>query len=178
MKSSTHGFTLIELVVTMAIVAILAALAGPSFSSLIQRNRVSSGANQLLGAMMLTRSEAIRANDQVVMCKTDRTDEANMACVGGASWNDGVLVFVDSVRDGTYSKGEEILRVLVPLNRSVEITSDALIKAAIGYNPSGLLAVPAALTAGGSEEAFTITAGENTATVSISPTGRARVEAE
>jgi type IV fimbrial biogenesis protein FimT len=59
------GFTLVELLVTMAVMAILMSLAAPSFSNLIASNRISSETNALIGALSLARSEAIRRSQGV-----------------------------------------------------------------------------------------------------------------
>lgn len=69
-----RGFTAVELVVTVAIVAILAALAVPSFNSMILGSRLTAGANDLVAALQLARMEAIRLNARVDVCpSTDGT---------------------------------------------------------------------------------------------------------
>ena len=59
-KKTLQGFTLVELIVTLAVAAILMGTAVPSFTSLVNSNRLATQANDLLGAMMIARSEAIR----------------------------------------------------------------------------------------------------------------------
>ena len=81
------GFTLMELLVTISIVGILAALAIPSFQSTIQNNRLTTSANSLVTALNLARSEAVKRGQMVVVRRT------------GANWENGWQVFVDIDRD-------------------------------------------------------------------------------
>lgn len=72
------GFTLLELVITVAVLAIALGIAIPSFQGITNRNRLTSAANEVVAAMQLTRMEAIRRNQRVVMCPTaDGTTCAN-----------------------------------------------------------------------------------------------------
>ena len=67
---SIRGFTLVELMVTLAVAAILLAIAVPSFRGMLERNRVSAQSNDMLGALQATRSEAIRKNATHRFCNT------------------------------------------------------------------------------------------------------------
>ncbi len=82
-QTKDQGFTLLELMVTVAIAAILVTVAMPSFTGTIISNRLTTINNELVGALNLARSEAIKRNQQVVVEKT------------GANWQDGWRVFVD-----------------------------------------------------------------------------------
>jgi len=61
----SRGFTLVELMVTLAVAAIILGFAVPSFQALVENNRVTSEANRLLGAMQFARSEAVRLGETV-----------------------------------------------------------------------------------------------------------------
>jgi type IV fimbrial biogenesis protein FimT len=89
-----HGFTLIEAMVVVAIVAILTTLAAPSFKSLIQSNAVSGNVNGFLSDMRFARSEAIRRGGTVVMCRSD-APETTLSCDGSATtgWQTGWIIF-------------------------------------------------------------------------------------
>lgn len=92
-----HGFTLIEAIVTIAVAGILLSIAIPSFSKMIERNRISSATNEFMAAMMLTRSEAVTRTIPISICTSD----------DGASCSDtlnnyakGWVIFSDCNLDG------------------------------------------------------------------------------
>lgn len=89
--NKNRGFTLIEVVITMAIVGIFASLAIPAFSNLIQSNRVTSGTNLLISSLHLARSEALKRANNVVLCvSTNQT-----SCTGGGDYAQGWIIFTD-----------------------------------------------------------------------------------
>lgn len=81
------GFTLIEMMVTIAVLAILLALAVPSFNDAVLSGKLSTIANNLVASTHLARSEAIKRNNQVTLCVS--TDGST--CTGG-TWNQGWIV--------------------------------------------------------------------------------------
>ena len=102
MKDS-KGFTLIELMLTLAVVAILLAMAVPSYRSFVQGNRVASQANALLRALAYTRSEAVKRAAVISICRS-----SNQSSCGG-NWADGWIVFNDVGRDGALDTGTDTL---------------------------------------------------------------------
>lgn len=103
-RTQTSGFTLIELMVTIAIVAILAALAFPSFESSIRSNRVATMTNEMLASLALARTEAIRSTHVSGVCAS----ADGKTC--GADWNQGWIVWTDSNVSGGFNAGDEIVR--------------------------------------------------------------------
>ena len=110
------GFTLVELMVAVAVLAILTALGAPSFVQLVQSSLMASNVNTFLADMRYTRSESIRRGGGVVMCRSDDPEEANPTCgtgsgPGGNGWVSGWIIFHDLNNNGTKTAAEPLLRV-------------------------------------------------------------------
>jgi type IV fimbrial biogenesis protein FimT len=134
-KGGVRGLTLIELMITIALLVIVIAIGVPSFQSVIASTRLSSAANEVTGAVHLARSEAIRRNRSVVLCRSVTL----AACASADVW-DGWIVFTDTNGDGTVSAGEEIIKtgtITAPLvlRASAGISSRAN---AITFLPNGM----------------------------------------
>lgn len=110
------GFTLVELLVTIAILAILTALAVPSFKQTIQSTTISNNVNTFMGDLRFARSEAIRRGGNVVMCRSNAPEAANPVCntgsgTGTIGWASGWIIFHDLNNNFNRDAGETILRV-------------------------------------------------------------------
>jgi type IV fimbrial biogenesis protein FimT len=157
-----HGFTLIELMVVIAIVAILTTMAAPSFKQLIQSNTISSNVNSFLADMRYARSEAIRRGGGVIMCRSNSPESSSPACNGtsGASsgWVTGWVIFHDANGNGTIDAGE-ILRVQGPITAMDKILDSASSpKYKFPFTATGRLPLSnaASLQFGGSKYANTV----------------------
>lgn len=105
-RSGNAGFTLIELMMTVAVAGILLALAGPSFREALLRQQVSNAAGELVAAVQLARSEAIRNNRRVTLC---RSADASACDASTSTWA-GWIIFVDTDADGVRDATEPVLR--------------------------------------------------------------------
>lgn len=90
MKRHSRGFTLIELMVTLIIVAIITLIGTPSFNDAIRRSRLTTSINELVTSLNIARSEAIKRNRSVTVRKND-----------DLPWEGGWNIFVDMNGDGT-----------------------------------------------------------------------------
>ena len=115
-----HGFTLLEVIVVVAIVSVLITLAAPSLKFLIQSNAMSSTVNTFLSDMRYARNESIKRSGNVVLCRSDAPESVNPSCDGGGGpggngWVSGWIVFHDLDSNGARAATEPILRAQSPI---------------------------------------------------------------
>lgn len=109
------GFTIIELIVTVAIAAILAAIALPSFRDTIMRNRIVTSAASFQADIAYARSEAVRRGVTVALCPANvLTGTPPFSCLSGSDWSNGWLVYVDANASNTLDTGDATLRERLP----------------------------------------------------------------
>jgi type IV fimbrial biogenesis protein FimT len=84
-----RGFSLIELMVVLIVVAVLVAVAAPSYSVVVLRTKLKSYANSMVASVYLARSEAIKRNAPVRLCISNADGDD---CQGGGSWEEGWIV--------------------------------------------------------------------------------------
>jgi type IV fimbrial biogenesis protein FimT len=101
------GFTLLELMITLAAGTITLGIGVPIMGGLIDSNRVAGQINALRGALALTRSEAIKRNQHVVLCKS--SDGQN--CTKQGTWDQGWIVFEDSNQNSNRDLNENLMLV-------------------------------------------------------------------
>lgn len=127
-----RGFTLIELMVALAVLAILVSIALPSFEETIKNNRINTEQRKLLSAINVARSEASSRN-QVITIGSD----------GGSRWDDGFKIYTDNEAAGnsSYSAGADTLikDVAGNNNKDLKILSNAAGASFISFKGNGLL---------------------------------------
>lgn len=112
------GFTLIELIITLTIAAILLTVAVPGMSRFINNNRLATVANDFIGDLSLARSEALKRGSQAGVCKGSAS-----GCAGaGTPWANGWIVFADVDENETWSANDVLLRVREALPPNTAIT--------------------------------------------------------
>ena len=119
MNGRQRGFTLVELLVTLAVTVVLMALAAPTFRTLLLKRTVQAAADALVSDLRLARSEAIKRSATVSVCSS--ADGA--ACSNGAAWRSGWIVFVDTDGDGNLDADDTVLRVQDAWNAVASIAS-------------------------------------------------------
>ena len=104
------GFSAIELMVVVSIVAVLASLAAPSFTPLIESWRVRQATEQLTSSLYLARSEAIKRGGQVVIQKIPNNTNGCNSATGNRDWDCGWFVCHDTNNNGTCNASELVLQ--------------------------------------------------------------------
>ena len=102
MKIRSQGMTLIELMVAITIVAVLAMIAIPSFRRFTAENRTVAATNDLVTALNVARSEALRRSGNTVVC----TSANQASCSGSTDWANGWIVFADVNRNNAVDANE------------------------------------------------------------------------
>ena len=166
------GFTLIELMIAIGIVAVLAAIAVPSFQSVSLSMRLSSYANEFVAATMLARGTAITQNATVTLCKS--SDGAT--CGGSGGWETGYLLTCQSSNGSVCTNATGLGLTTIVLHRQAALTTGWKLTPSgtlnmIYFSPTGTGATTGSLTLCRA----TPTVGANERVISISPTGRTTV---
>ena len=189
-----HGFTLIELIAVAMIAVILAAVAVPNFTSFVQDTRISSMTNEMITDLYYARSEAIKRNRRVTMCRSASPDNANATCDATSAnnwnngdWSNGWIIFVDSQDAAGTSGADGIRQAAEILLKATSVTgsgmtfdprpADTALDNYISYTPRGL-----ARTVGGDSQNGIMRVcderGTNSArAITVTVTGRAEASA-
>jgi type IV fimbrial biogenesis protein FimT len=130
-RSRARGFSLIELIVVMAIAAVLLGIGVPNLSQYIVSSRLSGASNEFFTALNVARSEAVRRGVQVTLMTN--------AAANSRDWTSGWTMFVDSNRDGTLNAGEEVLRVGTALEAPMTMYGSTNFGTSVGFDSSGRL---------------------------------------
>jgi len=163
------GFTLMELLIAVALISIVTALAIPSMRSFSQNDRLTTNINTMIGHLAYARSEAVKRSVQVSICASVVATN----CTGG-NWEDGWIVYVDSDSNGSFSEdianGEVILRANQAMDGGNKFSPTANYASQVTYDNRGFV------TATGG---FLLCDNRNGAfgkTITISNTGRVRFQ--
>ena len=133
--SHCAGFTLVELLSTIAIVSLVFGLGIPSLKATLTTNRLTTSINALAGSLAYTRSEAVKRNRDVVICKSLAIDTR---CTRQGDWRHGWLVYVDINRNRSLDDDEPILGTH-SLAQNIEVDYRAFgSRHYLVYRPSGM----------------------------------------
>lgn len=126
--SKAGGFTLIELMIVLAIAGLALALALPGFQGMIDRRQLNAAAVDMLHAIHLTRSEALRRNRTVQLAPLDDAD-----------WAGGWRIYASAGGNGPYRAGDRLIlqRAALPAGIQVESHTASPSDIQIAYNGEG-----------------------------------------
>ncbi len=137
------GFTLVELLVALAVAAILLAVGVPSFRSTIASNRLTSTTNDLVGTLAQARSEAIKRGTRVTVCMSADGEK----CAQTGTWAQGWISFVDVTRSSGAAASvdnpdpsnpvEPVLTVTQRAPSSTVVVADADVSQYVSFSSDG-----------------------------------------
>jgi type IV fimbrial biogenesis protein FimT len=162
------GFTLMELIVTVAVISIIMAFAIPSMTTFNQNDRMITNINTLTGHLAYARSEAVKRSQPVSLCIS-----SNSTSCTGSSWAEGWILYIDADGNGSFSEdipsGEVILRVKQQLDGGNTLTPTTF-TGQVTYDYRGFT------TSTGSFLLCDGRIGPHGKTITITTTGRVRLE--
>lgn len=131
------GFTIVELLIALAIVGILLAVAAPAMRDAIMNNRISGQASDFIADVALARSETAKLGVRVTLCISSN----GTACAGaGTDWGLGRIVFADTNGDAVVDAGDTIIKVRESTAGDNTLTATGFGNTySIQFRPTGLL---------------------------------------
>lgn len=128
------GFTLVELLIAVAIMGLLVLAAGPSYRSFIAAQQLANHAHFLAGTMNQARSEAIKSGNRVNLCKTrDRRQCADDA----SGWELGWILFIDEDQDGQVGPDETVIHAEGPPGNGITVRGNRPVADYVSYTSLG-----------------------------------------
>jgi len=112
-----RGFTLIELMMVVAITGILVGAGAPTFSDMITSNTIDSNRDALFTDLRYARAEAVKRGETVSVCKSSDL----VSCSDSAAWANGWITFEDANGDGDFDREDTLLRVHEALSDGINL---------------------------------------------------------
>lgn len=117
MAYSQRGFTLLDAMLALAVLAITSSLGVPALQHFLIESRLTSSSNELIAHLRLARSEAIKQNRRIVICPRQAVSNH----CAQKTWQQGWMLFVDSNDNHELDTGESIVRIFGPLTQQVSL---------------------------------------------------------
>ncbi|WP_456418112.1 GspH/FimT family pseudopilin [Thiolapillus sp.] len=128
------GFTLVELVIAIAIIGILTSLAAPAFNSIRAKNAMAGNINLFLSQLHLARSSAVTREQRITLCPANNPNECNN---DHKAWQNGYLIFQDDNNNRQRDTSEEIISYQEKADTAVRISSSSRHRNRITFLPLG-----------------------------------------
>jgi type IV fimbrial biogenesis protein FimT len=127
------GFSLIELMLVLILLVLIPALVAPAISGIVNSSRINSGAEAIYNSLLLARSEAVKRNGKVVVCKS----ATGLSCASTGDWNQGWIVFHDENNNSQADAGEAIVYREAALSERIRLSGNGPVSSYVSYGPHG-----------------------------------------
>ena len=133
MPAASRAFTLVEMLVAIAIVALLLAAGAPAFYGWLGAYELSNHAKHLAETMMRARTDAVRTGQRVSVCKSPDQRQ----CADSGTWEGGFVVFADDNHNGRIDAGERVLEIDGRAPRGITIAANRPVDDYVSYTSLG-----------------------------------------
>ena len=135
-SNAVKGFTLIEMMMVLAIAAVMITVAVPSFRTFTQNAKLTKQVNLLAASISTARGEAAKRGQRVVVCQTADVTDLDNVCEGTAgTWSSGWIIFSDADNDESIDVGTDVVVGSYQTEPGVTLLTDA--GASLVFNSDG-----------------------------------------
>lgn len=172
---NNRGFTLIELMLTIAIAGVLLAVGIPSFQGFIANSNMAATNNSLVYSIQLARSTSMERLSSAGVCVSNDPEAEDASCDAGAGYASGWIVYADDNSNGARDAGEDVLERVAAPGNAFTFTPDATFENQIYFNDSGASINVANVPISGKIE-LSYGDGEEKRRITVSANGRVSTE--
>jgi len=143
-----QGMSLIEVMLSITVLAVLVGMATPAATTIVQNSRIRGQAGDLLANLSIARVEAIKRGVYVTLCPSSNWNVTPTSCTTGTlgtSWNMGYIVFADVNKNGAFDTATDTLIAVSEPFASNTLISNGLTNTPVNelqFRPSGATNVP------------------------------------
>ena len=165
------GYTLVELLVVMALGTILLSIAVPSMTEMLNTQKSKAAGGSFLASLNLARAEAIKRNARVLVCKS----ASGLSCDLTGGWNQGRITFHDVNNNAALDVDEPLIERHGAMPEGLRLTGNTQVANYVSYSASGSAKlVSGAFQAGTFTFCLTPVSSAEVQQIVLSSTGRAR----
>lgn len=168
-----RGFSLVEVLVTLLVLSVVVALSVGAYRTVGDSMKLTAATNSFIANLNMARSEAIKRNQRVVLCKSaDGT-----GCNSDGGWHQGWIVFHDANNNGQREAAESVVWRVQNLSTEVRVNGNLSVSRYVSYSPTGETKLPS-----GAFQAGTVTVcrqsleGTDARQIVLNAVGRVRVQ--
>ena len=166
------GYTLVELLVVMALGVILLSIAVPAMTDMLITQRFNAASSTFVSSLNLARFEAIKRNARVVVCKS----ASGLSCDLTGGWNQGRIMFHDINNNAVLDDGEQLIERYGAMPEGLSLIGNTTVANYVSYSTSGSAKlINGAFQAGTFTLCLAPVSGDDVRQIILSNTGRARI---